>query len=149
MSLFLRRTRPANLLFNDFLRTFDTLLSEVDDPASGTHRVLEGTWPRVNVYDDGEVFTVKAALPGVESDAVSLSVKDGGLTITAEREIKAPEGYSVHRQERRSTRFSRTVNFGVKLDSESVEAVIKDGLLTVTLPRLAAEKPRQIEVKVA
>lgn len=148
MSLWFRRTQPSNFFFEDFFHQIDALLRDLDEtePAG---RVRPGTWPRANVYDKGESYVVRAALPGLAPESLSLQVTAEGLTLSGERKLDVPEGYSVHRQERSSKRFSRTFTFPTKVEPEKVEAIFKDGLLSVTLPRQAELQPRKIEVKVA
>jgi HSP20 family protein len=71
------------------------------------------------------------------------------LTVTGERRADAPEGYSVHRQERLPARFSRGFQLPVKVDGAGITAALKDGVLTVTMPKAAESQPRQITVKSA
>ena len=69
------------------------------------------------------------------------------MTIKGERQDSAPEGYSVHRKERGAFRFTRSFALPAKVDVEKVQAVLKHGVLTVTLPKAKEAQPRQISVK--
>ena len=68
------------------------------------------------------------------------------LTISGERKVEAPEGYSVHRQERGSVKFSRSFTFPCRIDTEKASATVKDGVLTIKLAKAAEAKPRKITV---
>jgi HSP20 family protein len=104
-------------------------------------------WPRVNVSDSGSEFVVRALVPGLSEDDVTLTLTQDALTIAGERQITIPEGYSVHRQERGSLRFSRTFTFPTRVDVEHASAEVKNGVLTVRLAKVAEAQPRQITVK--
>lgn len=147
MSLWLRSAPQSHFFFEDFFHQVNALLRDFEAPEA-PERVRRGTWPRANITDKGEAYVVRAALPGLSPESLSLQVTQEGLTLSGERKLEVPEGYSVHRQERTSKRFSRTFTLPAKVDPEKVEALFKDGILSVTLPRVAALKPRQIEVKV-
>ena len=129
--------REMNSLFFDFERGFPNFTRD-------TARL----WPRVTLEDTGTALLARADLPGVEEKALDVSVADGALTIRGERPESAPEGYSVHRKEREAVRFARSISLPAKVDVESVQAVLKHGVLTVTLPKAKEAQPRQISVKV-
>jgi HSP20 family protein len=70
------------------------------------------------------------------------------LTIKGHRKPMAGEKLTYHRQERGTGEFTRLLTLPVEIDADTVEAVLQDGVLTITLPKEEAAKPRQIEVKV-
>ena len=101
----------------------------------------------MNAWRDDEKAVVEAELPGVDPKDVDISVRGRKLTITGERkaeELNEEERY--HYKERWHGKFQRSFDLPYEVDSEKVEAVYKDGILTVTLPRAEADKPRKIEV---
>ena len=104
-------------------------------------------FPAVNVWEDGERFYAEAELPGFKLEDLELSVVGDSLTIKGERKIEAPEGGVWHRRERVSGTFTRTLEFGGPIEADRVEAVMAHGVLTVTLPKAEAVKPRKIQVK--
>jgi HSP20 family protein len=105
-------------------------------------------FPPVNVFTDGEMFVVQAEVPGIKPDQLHVQVENGRLTISGER-VPATADASFHRRERRYGRFSRTIQLPRDLDTEQVRAELRNGLLTIRIPRHAAAKPRTIEVKAA
>lgn len=149
MALWLHNYRPANN-FDEMFDRMNALLREFDRPGTGrrTEAVRRGTWPLANLRDEGERFVLQAVVPGVDPGALKLSATGEGLTIQGERALKAPEGYSVHRQERASTAFSRTFAFPTRIDPDRIEAVFKDGVLWVTALKAQELRPREIAVKV-
>lgn len=130
--------REMNHLFFDFERGWP-----------GAAREESRSWPRATLEDTGAALIVRAELPGVEDSALELSAEEATLTIKGERKDTPPEGYSVHRKERGAFRFSRSFALPAKVDVERVQAVLKHGVLTVTLPKAKEAQPRQISVKVS
>ncbi|MGA7103994.1 MAG: Hsp20/alpha crystallin family protein [Candidatus Deferrimicrobiaceae bacterium] len=109
-----------------------------------------GMWtPAVDIYENNEFVVVKAELPGVEKDRISVEVKEGILTLRGERgfdrELKKE---SYHRIERAYGSFQRSFSLPVSVDQENVTARFQDGVLEVKLPKKDQEKPKQIEVDV-
>ena len=109
-----------------------------------------GGWsPALDLYQDKDRFTVTAELPGMKKEDITLSLHDGLLTITGERrQEKAHDEKSHLRNERFFGRFERSVTLPMQVDGTRVEAAYEDGILTVTLPKAEAAKPRQIEIGV-
>jgi len=108
-------------------------------------------YPLLNVSEDSEHVYVEAMAPGLNPEALEISVLQGQLRIAGEKpgitpEVK-PEAY--HRNERSAGRFVRTVNLPTDVDGDRVTAQYKNGLLLVTLPKAEAAKPKQIRVDVS
>jgi HSP20 family protein len=138
------------VLFDELRRRLDRVWEDFEgDGGDGVSRAsgIGGAWPRVNVRDAGTSLVLEADVPGMSEKDLRISINDATLTLEGERKSDAPEGYSVHRQERGALRFSRTFTLPVKLDSEHCEASVKDGVLVVKLPKAKEAQPRQIEVR--
>jgi HSP20 family protein len=104
----------------------------------------------MNVWtnEDGAVLT--AELPGMNPDDLEISVVNETLTLSGNRVgDEVPENVKYHRQERRSGQFTRTFQLPFTVEVEQVEAVFKNGVLHLSLPRAESEKPRKIAVKTA
>jgi HSP20 family protein len=106
-------------------------------------------FPLVNVFSDEDALVVQAEVPGVQPDQLNVQVDPGRLTISGERDLDAGKDGSFHRRERRGGRFSRVIQLPRDLDPEQADAQYRNGLLTVRLPKHAASKPRQIQVRAA
>ena len=137
--------------FRDLFRThegIDRVFSSFWD--QDRDLALTGPWvPSVEVYEDKDRVTVKAELPGVTQDDLSVNVTEDTLTISGERKNKREDNEG-------STLFSETIygNFhraiplkqAVKLDE--TKAVFKDGILEVTLPKAEESKSREIKIEI-
>jgi HSP20 family protein len=128
---------------DELRRTFEQTYRDTD-PASAQQA---SGWPRFSLWDEGRAIVLKADLPGVAQKDLQLQLTQDVLTVSGERRSDAPEGYSSHRQERRPARFARSFTLPCKVDGETITAQLKDGVLTVTLPKAAESQPRQIAVK--
>ena len=109
-----------------------------------------GMWtPAVDIYENNDFVVVKAELPGVEKDRISVEVKERILTLRGERGFdKELKEESYHRIERSYGSFQRSFSLPVSVDQEKVTARFQDGVLEVKLPKKDQEKPKQIEVDV-
>ncbi len=110
-------------------------------------RPASGVWPRADLYDDGEHYTLEAVVPGLTEKDIHLSLNRNVLTISGEREVRLPEGYNLQRRERASVKFSRSLSLPGPVDPEKASAKVRDGLLTVTLPKAPEARPKQITVE--
>lgn len=115
-----------------------------------TRRLSEyggSVFPAMNLTEDKDYYFLRAELPGIDSGALNIEATGKNLSITGERKIPAPdEGAKYHRRERESGRFARVITMPGEIDSAKVEASMKNGILTVKLPKAAAAKPRQITI---
>lgn len=132
----------------DLLRSkMDRLFNEMDRPyLHGPAFTLGTNSPRINLLENGDKFEVRAELPGISKDDISIKIQGNYLEISGKRAIEPPEGYKLHRNERSSTTFSRSFTLPDEVDAEKVDATLKDGILYLTLPKSEAAKPRQITI---
>ena len=109
-----------------------------------------GWTPAFDVYEEKDNFIVKAELPGMKREDINVSLHDGNLIISGERqnEVKS-EGTEVYRAERFFGKFQRAVALPATVAADKVKAAYKDGILTITLPKSEEAKPKQIEVNVS
>lgn len=108
----------------------------------------QGTlYPALNLWEDDGHFYAEAELPGFSIEDLELSVVGNALTIKGERKPDEKKDGFWLRRERLFGPFSRTVEFASPIDADKVEASLKHGVLTVTLPKAEAARPRKIEVK--
>lgn len=109
---------------------------------NGEHRVFA---PAVDVYEDGDAVFVQAELPGLKLEDITVNVENDVLTLTGERKSERDEGH--HVRERWHGAFARSFKLPRTIDVEKISATLKDGVLTVQLPKRESIKPRKIEVK--
>lgn len=110
---------------------------------------LHASYPTVNVWEDGETYHLEAEMPGLSLEEIELSAGGDELTISGERKGKEEPGVTCHLRERDFGAFSRTIRFDGDIDPEHVNATLKNGVLSVTLPKAEHRKARRIPVKPA
>lgn len=109
-----------------------------------------GTMPRITIREQDNDFVVRAMLPGCPGDAVAAEVIGDFLTIKAEQPPRQLEsGERCIHCERTAVRFEETIKLPGRVDPAKVTATLKNGILTVTLPRETAPKPSAIKVAIA
>jgi HSP20 family protein len=134
-------------LFGDLQREVGRLF-ETLEPLQNWR--LSRHFPPINLYDTGDRYVLTAELPGLEPEALDLSLTGETLTLRGER--KRPEGVadeSYRRQERYFGRWARTVTLPERVEGARVTAGFRDGILTVELPKAEEAKPRRIAVSPA
>ena len=131
----------------------DRLMNSMFAPMAEPGRRGLGVFPALNVYESEQAFVVEAELPGFALANLDISMTGPDLTIAGSRQETLPEGATLHRAERiggpNGTKFSRTIRIGAPVDADKVGATFEAGVLTVTLPKSAAAKPRKIEIRTA
>ena len=141
--------REAAELMNEFDRVLEyPLLRSRWGMPLRTNEVV-GSWNlALDVAEKGDVFTVKASLPGISPDDLNVTLEDNVLTIQGEtKEDETIEEGNYHIRERRYGSFSRSVRFPVPVEGDKVEAEYENGVLTLTIPKAEAVKPKRIAVK--
>jgi HSP20 family protein len=114
----------------------------------GAFGVERGTsaFPPLDIRHDAENVYVVAELPGVALDALDVSITGDTLSIKGERKAPEVREEKLHRRERPWGHFNRLVSLPDPVEGEKIKAVLKDGILRVTLPKAASAKPRQIKI---
>ena len=100
------------------------------------------------MWVNGDNAVVTTEIPGVDRNAIDISVSGNTLTLRGSRpasDIK--EGESYHRHELRHGNFSKTIELPFNIDADKVHAVYKKGILNISLPRVESDKPKKIEIK--
>lgn len=141
------------MLFNDLV-SLDPWV-EMDKLRREMNRLFEQNvggnikgFPLVNIWTKDDVALITAELPGYNSKDINLSVISDELTIKGTRKpVELKEGQQYHRQERAFGEFERTVRLPFAIESSKVTANFNNGVLTITLPRAEADKPKSIPIK--
>ena len=127
-------------LFADFFRPLRTF-----EPASAS-----ALMPAVDISETDEHYVVRAELPGVKKEDISVTVEDGVLRISgkSKSEHEDKDNGRVIRQERYYGEYARSLRLGTEVDEQKVKAHYKDGVLELVLPKAESVKPRRIAVDV-
>ncbi len=104
-------------------------------------------WPKMNLYDNGEQLELKVELPGYAREDIHIKVQGNYLEISGSRTTTGPNGYTIHRQERENPTFTRSMTLPIEVDSSNATATIKNGILSLTLPKNVAARPQQISIR--
>lgn len=104
--------------------------------------------PDVDIYETDDKLVLVADVPGVSKDSVELSLEDGVLEITAHRREASTKEEPIY-SEFRPASYYRAFSLSDEIDADKIDANLKDGVLTVTLPKLERAKPRKIAVRSA
>jgi HSP20 family protein len=112
----------------------------------GTTTASMGTYPPVNVFQQGDDLMAIVELPGVNKDDLNIQAKGNTIRIAGSKAIDYPENMSLHRRERLSGVFDRTLVVPMQVNPDGIEAAYNDGLLALFIPRAEQDKPRSIQI---
>jgi HSP20 family protein len=136
---FLSLRREIDRMFDDFRSGFGRFWPELPSSLTLT--------PTMDVTETEKEYEVKAELPGLEEKDVGMTLSDGVLTIRGEKKIDHEEkGKDFRMVERSYGAFSRSLELPAGTDPETIKATLEKGVLTVSIPKKAADV-KKIEVK--
>ncbi|MDE2776166.1 MAG: Hsp20/alpha crystallin family protein [Chloroflexota bacterium] len=134
---------------NPYFRLVDDMLNDARPWRAGGISEARGCSLALDVDENADAYTVRANLPGVSQEAISVNIHEDVLTISAEtRAENRDENSKMLIRERRFGQFSRSLRFPTNVDADAVDASFENGVLSITLPKADHVKPRQIPVKV-
>jgi HSP20 family protein len=113
----------------------------------GTTTAAMGAYPPINVFQQGDDLVAIVELPGVNKRDLNIQAKENTIRIAGQKTIDYPENVSLHRRERLSGLFDRTLAVPMQIDPDRIQAEYNDGLLALFIPRAEKDKPRTIEVR--
>ncbi len=150
MAIDLWRTRPytTNAPMRQWVdRVFDEAFGPTYSAGSGTGAAGFQSLP-VNVWETPEGYQAALLAPGLDEASINVTVHDDTLSIEGELKFQVPENAKPIWQEFGPSKFRRSLRLGAAVDPARVEAMYKNGLLLVTMPKAEHAKPRQIQVQV-
>ncbi len=141
---------------DDFLTPFDKMFDQIVSTqfpeitkSVGVKPYQGSAYPKVNVYEYDDKIGIIAEIPGLNKKQLDVSVEDGILTISGDKHSSFDsEGAKVIRRELKQSSFKRQFELGELLDGENISANFKDGILSVSVPKLEPEKPKKHTVKI-
>jgi len=134
-------TTPYHRMMNH-RRMFNRMMN--DEWSGDTARVA---FP-LDVKDSNEAYEITAVLPGVSADDLNIQIANNTLTIQGELKVESDEQATYLLRERTAGRFIRSLQLPEAVDSAKVEASLKDGILTLRVPKAEEARPKSIKVNV-
>ena len=139
-----------------FLTPFDKMFDQMVETqfpditkSVGVRPYAGSAYPKVNVYEYDDKVGIVAEIPGLDKKQLEVSVVDGVLTISGDKHSAFEnDGATVLRRELKQSSFKRQFELGELLDGENIKASFKDGILSVSVPKVEPEKPKKHTVKI-
>jgi HSP20 family molecular chaperone IbpA len=103
--------------------------------------------PAADVFEDAEGITLQLDMPGVAKDRLNIQANKNALVIEGSARIDMPQGMAALHADVRSTLYRRSFFLSDELEPDKTDATLKDGVLTVRIPKRAESRPRRIEVR--
>jgi HSP20 family protein len=136
--------------FNDPFEALFTLQRALDARIAsdwmGRGTTAIGSFPPINIFQKGEDLVAIVELPGIEKSGLEIEAKENTVRIRGKKTIAYGEQASVHRRERVSGVFDRTLSVPIRIEPDRTKAEYRDGILALFIPRAEADKPRTIKV---
>jgi|SRR4051794_7298329 HSP20 family protein len=106
-----------------------------------------GSFPPINIFQQGHDFVAIVELPGVDKKDLDIQAKENTIRISGKKTISYDDGASMHRRERVSGVFDRTLSVPIQISPDGIKAEYRDGILALFIPRAESEKPKSIKIK--
>ena len=141
---------------DDFLTPFDKMFDQIVSTqfpeitkSVGVKPYQGSAYPKVNVYEYDDKVGIVAEIPGLDKKQLEVSVEEGVLTISGDKHSTfESDGAKVLRRELKQSSFKRQFELGELLDGDNTSANFKDGILSVSVPKIEPEKPKKHTVKI-
>ena len=142
---------------DSFLTPFDKMFDQMIESqfpdvvkSVGVKPYAGSAYPKVNVYEYDDKIGIVAEIPGLNKKQLNVDVEDGVLTISGDKHSTfEDEGAKVLRRELKQSSFKRSFELGEQLDGDNIAANFKDGVLSVSIPKVEPEKPKKTYVKIS
>ena len=142
---------------DEFLTPFDKMFDSMVESqfpevvkSVGVKPYQGSAYPKVNVYEYDDKVGIVAEIPGLNKKQLNVEVEDGVLTISGDKHNTfEDEGAKVLRRELKQSSFKRSFELGEQLDGDNINASFKDGVLSVSIPKIEPETPKKTFVKIS
>ena len=142
---------------DNFLTPFDKMFDSMVESqfpdivkSVGVKPYQGSAYPKVNVYEYDDKIGIVAEIPGLNKKQLNVDVEDGVLTISGDKHSTFEEdGAKVIHRELKQSSFKRSFELGEQLDGDNIAANFKDGVLSVSIPKIEPEKPKKTFVKIS
>ena len=138
---------PINAL--DYYRDFDSIFNNAFRHFPVVSRKKDGWLPRIDVVEKDKEYNLIAELPGMNKKDINITIKDDVLTISGEKAAKeAKDGKDHYICERRFGKFERLFRLTDKTDEKNIRAEYKNGILTVSIPKIEKHEPESMKIEI-
>ena len=146
---------PNQLNRDEFLTPFDAIFDQLMLKQFPNFQeevgvsFYKGAYPKVNVYEYDDKVGIIAEIPGLDKKNVTVDVEDSVLTISGDKHGLDDSGGKCITRELKQSSFKRSFNLGEHLDGTKEGATFKDGLLSISIPKIEPEQPKKHSVKIS
>ena len=147
--------KPNHLNRDEFLTPFDKIFDHLMNEQFQTFKeevgvsFNKGAYPKVNVYEYDDKIGIVAEIPGLDKKNVTVDVEEDVLIISGDKHGFDDSGGKCITRELKQSAFKRSFNLGEYLDGKNVSASFKDGMLSISVPKIEPEKPKKTFVKIS
>ena len=147
--------KPSHLNRDEFLTPFDKIFDQLMAQQFPNFQeevgvsFNQGSYPKVNVYEYDDKIGIVAEIPGLDKKNVTVDVEDGVLTISGDKHGFDTDGGKCITRELKQSSFKRSFTLGEHLSGEDISAKFKDGMLSISIPKVTPEKPKKKFVKIS
>ena len=147
--------KPGHLNRDEFLTPFDKIFDHLMNEQFPTFKeevgvsFNKGAYPKVNIYEYDDKIGIVAEIPGLDKSNVSVDVEEDVLIISGDKHGFDSDGGKCITRELKQSAFKRSFNLGEYLDGKNVSASFKDGMLSISVPKIEPEKPKKTFVKIS
>ena len=149
------KVKPGHFNRDEFLTPFDRIFDSLMDQTFPTFKeevgvsFNQGAYPKVNIYEYDDKVGIVAEIPGLDKKNVTVDVEDGVLTISGDKHGFDTDGGKCITRELKQSSFKRSFTLGEHLSGDDISAKFKDGMLSVSIPKVTPEKPKKKFVKIS
>ena len=147
--------KPQHLNRDEFLTPFDKIFDQLMAQQFPTFQeevgvsFNQGAYPKVNVYEYDDKIGIVAEIPGLDKKNVTIDVEEQVLTISGDKHGFDTDGGKCITRELKQSSFKRSFTLGEHLSGEDISAKFKDGMLSISIPKVTPEKPKKKFVKIS
>ena len=139
-------TRELSSLQGEMNRLFSAFFDGPGPGANGGAGMINRWIPAMDLVEQDEHYVLRADLPGMREDDVSIELENNVLSISGERKHESAEGKGFYRLERAGGAFSRSLTLPEGVDAEAIAASFQDGVLELRIPKPEQRKPHRVRI---
>ena len=147
--------KPSHLNRDEFLTPFDKIFDQLMLKQFPNFQeevgvsFNQGAYPKVNVYEYDDKVSIVAEIPGLDKKNVTVDVEEDVLIISGDKHGFDSDGGKCITRELKQSAFKRSFNLGEYLDGTKVSAIFKDGMLSISIPKIEPTQPKKHYIKIS